>query len=230
MTEVSKILQANAEQRLITEHGVAARVAAVAEPVLLGLGYRLVRVRISGFDGCTVQVLAERPDGTMTIDDCERVSRALSPALDVADPIERAYRLEISSPGMDRPLVRRSDFERYAGHALKVELATTVTGRRRFRGVLLGIEGDSLRVRQEDGPPDQASVIMLRLDDIAEAKLLLTDALVMEALRRGKLAERAGHHGGTRKASEHSGSRKDRSENLQSGPAAGPYGIEKEGE
>ena len=77
------------------------------------MGYRLVRVRISGLDGCTVQIMAERPDGTMTVEDCETVSRALSPVLDVADPIERAYRLEVSSPGMDRPLVRRSDFERY---------------------------------------------------------------------------------------------------------------------
>src|SRR5438270_10736234 len=98
MTDANEFLQPNAEQRLITEQGVAARVAAIAEPVLLDLGYRLVRVRISGFDGCTVQVLAERPDASMTIDDCERVSRALSPALDAADPIERAYRLEISSP------------------------------------------------------------------------------------------------------------------------------------
>ena len=105
MTEASELLQPSADRRLITEQGAAARLAAIAEPVLLDLGYRLVRVRISGLDGCTVQVLAERPDGTMTIDDCERVSRALSPALDVADPIERAYRLEISSPGMDRPLV-----------------------------------------------------------------------------------------------------------------------------
>ena len=232
MTEVSEILQANAEPRLITEQGIAARVAALAEPVLVDLGYRLVRVRISGLDGCTVQVLAERPDGTMTIEDCERVSRALSPALDVADPIERAYRLEISSPGMDRPLVRRSDFERHAGHSVKVELATAITGRRRFRGVLLGIEGDSIRLRQEDGPPDQATEITLRLDDIAEAKLLLTDALVMEALRRGKSAERGGRGeaAGHPELDRRNRPRKDGRENFQSGPAAGPYGIEKEGE
>src|SRR5439155_12878902 len=103
------------EPRLIIEQGVAARVAAIAEPVLAGLGFRLVRVRISGLAGCTVQIMAERPDGTMTIEDCETVSRTLSPVFDVADPIDRAYRLEISSPGIDRPLVRRSDFERFAG-------------------------------------------------------------------------------------------------------------------
>ncbi len=100
------------EPRLVVEPGLAARVSAVAEPVLNGMGYRLVRVRVSGEAGTTVQVMAERPDGTMLIEDCEAVSRALSPVMDVADPIERAYRLEISSPGIDRPLVRRSDFER----------------------------------------------------------------------------------------------------------------------
>ena len=124
-----------AERRLIIEPGVAARVAAIAEPVLENLGYRLVRVRVSGLEGCTVQIMAERPDGTMTIEDCEIVSRALSPVLDVADPVERAYRLELSSPGIDRPLVRRSDFERYAGQVVKIEMAVAVDGRRRFRGV-----------------------------------------------------------------------------------------------
>ena len=105
------------EPRLIIEPGRAARVAALAEPVLAELGYRLVRVRVSGLAGCTVQIMAERPDGTMAVEDCEAASRALSPVLDAADPIEGAYRLEISSPGIDRPLVRRSDFDRYAGHA-----------------------------------------------------------------------------------------------------------------
>ena len=117
-----------AEPRLIVEPGLAARVAAIAEPVLESLGYRLVRVRVSGSDGCTVQIMAERPDGTMLIEDCEAASRALSPVLDVADPVDRAYRLEMSSPGIDRPLVRRSDFERYAGHVAKIEMS--VAGRR----------------------------------------------------------------------------------------------------
>src|SRR6516162_10810999 len=97
------------EPRLITEPGRAARVAALAEPVLAGLGYRLVRVRISGAAGCTVQIMTERPDGGMAIEDCEVASRALSPVFDATDPIEGRYRLEISSPGIDRPLVRRSD-------------------------------------------------------------------------------------------------------------------------
>ena len=101
-----------AEPRLVVEPGMAARVSAVAGPVLQGMGYRLVRIKISGEFGCTVQIMAERPDGSMQIDDCEAISRALSPVLDVADPIDRAYRLEISSPGIDRPLVRRSDLDR----------------------------------------------------------------------------------------------------------------------
>ena len=111
------------EPRLIVEQGLAARVASVAEPVLQGMGYRLVRVRVSGI-GMTVQIMAERPEGSMSVEDCEAASRALSPAFDVADPIDRDYRLELSSPGIDRPLVRRSDFERHAGHEAKVEMAS----------------------------------------------------------------------------------------------------------
>ncbi len=114
------------------------------------LGYRLVRARISGADGCTVQIMAERSDGTMTIEDCEAVSRALSPVLDVADLIDRAYRLEISSPGIDRPLVRKSDFDRYAGHVAKIEMDVPIAGRKRFRGLLGGIEGEAVRLARDD--------------------------------------------------------------------------------
>jgi ribosome maturation factor RimP len=178
------------ERRLITEPGRAARVAALAEPVLAGLGYRLVRVRISGSAGCTVQVMAERPDGTMTIEDCESASRALSPVLDAADPIESAYRLEISSPGIDRPLVRRSDFDRYAGHVAQVEMQVPIDGRRRFRGELNGTEGDYVRLRTGDTPATENAEILLRIDDMMEARLVLTDALIAEALRRSKHGER----------------------------------------
>jgi len=177
------------EPRLITEPGRAARVAALAEPVLAGLGYRLVRVRISGSAGCTVQIMAERPDGTLSIEDCEAASRALSPVLDVADPIESAYQLEISSPGIDRPLVRHSDFDRYAGHVAQVEMTVPVDGRRRFRGQLLGTKGDSVRIRRSDAAPDGADDV-LRIDDMMEAKLVLTDALISEALRRSKHSDR----------------------------------------
>ena len=180
-----------AEPRLIVEPGLAARVAAIVEPVLEQLSFRLVRVRISGMDGCTVQIMAERADGTMTIDDCELVSRALSPVLDVADPIERAYRLEISSPGLDRPLVRRSDFERFAGNVVKIEMAVAIDGRRRFRGRLLGVDGDKARVRRTDAAADENPDVLLAIEEMAEAKLVLTNELIAQSLKRGKEAERA---------------------------------------
>jgi ribosome maturation factor RimP len=178
------------EPRLIADSGVAARVAAIAEPVLEGLGLRLVRVRVSGTAGCTVQVMAERPDGTMTIEDCEAVSRTLSPVLDVADPIERAYRLEISSPGLDRPLVRKSDFDRYAGHLVKIEMEIPVEGRKRFRGKLAGTEGEIARIERDDAAPGEPVEVLLAIEDMNDAKLVLTDELVSDALRREKAAER----------------------------------------
>ena len=180
-----------AEPRLIVEPGLAARVAAIVEPVLEQLSFRLVRVRISGMEGCTVQIMAERPDGTMTIEDCELVSRSLSPVLDVADPIERAYRLEISSPGIDRPLVRRSDFERLAGNVVKIEMAVAIDGRRRFRGTLLGVDGDKARLRRADAAADENPDVLLPIEEMAEAKLVLTNELVAQSLKRGKEAERA---------------------------------------
>jgi ribosome maturation factor RimP len=179
-----------AEPRLVVEPGVAARVSAIAAPVLQQLGYRLVRIKISGEAGCTVQIMAERPDGSMQIEDCEAVSRALSPVLDIADPIERAYRLEISSPGIDRPLVRRSDFERYAGHLIKVEMAVAHQGRKRFRGHLAGVEGDAVRLRREDVPSGEEADVLLTMEDIGDARLVLTDELIAESMRRGKAAER----------------------------------------
>ena len=179
------------EPRLIIEPGRAARVAALVEPVLGSLGYRLVRVRISAFAGCTVQIMAERPDGSLSIEDCEAVSRALSPVLDVADPIESAYHLEISSPGIDRPLVRRSDFDRYAGYIAHVEMQAPVDGRRRFRGELIGTEGDCARIRYETNA-DESTDALLRIDDMMEAKLVLTDALIAQSLRKSKQSQRKG--------------------------------------
>jgi ribosome maturation factor RimP len=178
------------EPRLITDTGVAARVAAIAEPVLEGIGLRLVRVRVSGADGCTVQIMAERPDGSMSIEDCEDASRALSPVLDVADPIERAYRLEISSPGLDRPLVRKSDFGRYAGNVVKIEMEVPVNGRKRFRGMLNGTEGEAARVTRDDAAEGEEADVLLTIADMNDAKLVLTDDLVTLALRKEKAAER----------------------------------------
>src|SRR6516165_5910051 len=176
------------EPRLITEPGRAARVAALAEPVLAGLGYRLVRVRISGAAGCTVQIMAERPNGGMAIEDCEAASRALSPVFDAHDPVEGPYRLEISSPGIDRPLVRRSDFDRYAGHVAQIEMQVAIEGRKRFRGELAGTDGECVRLRRSDVAAGEPLEVLLRIDDMMEARLVLTDALVAESLRRSKQA------------------------------------------
>jgi ribosome maturation factor RimP len=155
-------------------------------------------VRISGAAGQTVQIMAERPDGTMTIEDCELASRTLSPVLDVADPIEGPYRLEISSPGIDRPLVRRSDFDRYAGHVAHVEMLVLVDGRRRFRGELAGTDGDCVRLRRSDAAAGEPLEVLLRIDDMMEARLVLTEALIAESLRRSKQEERAARARGSR--------------------------------
>jgi ribosome maturation factor RimP len=181
---------APAEPRLITEPGLPARVAVIAEPVIEQLGYRLVRIRVSSAEGCTVQIMAERPDGSMTVEDCEAVSRALSPVLDVADPIDRAYRLEISSPGIDRPLVRKSDFERFTGHLVKIETAMPVHGRKRFRGTLAATEGEAARIRRDDAAGGEVAEVLIPIEEMIEAKLVLTDDLVAEALRREKSAKR----------------------------------------
>ena len=179
-----------AEPRLVVEPGAAARVSAVAGPVLQGMGYRLVRIKISGEAGCTVQIMAERPDGSMQIEDCEAISRALSPVLDIADPIDRAYRLEISSPGIDRPLVRRSDFERFTGHLVKIEMAVAHLGRKRFRGQIAGVEGGAVRLTRDDIKAGEDADVQLTMEDIADARLVLTDELIAESMRRGKAAER----------------------------------------
>ena len=161
-----------ASVRFAVEHGQAGEIATIAEPILEGLGFRLVRVKISGGDeGPVVQVMAERPDGTMAIEDCETVSRDLSAVFDTFDPISSAYRLEVSSPGIDRPLVRASDFDDWSGHEVKLELKEPVSGRKRWRGE---IEGLGL---QTVGFP---------VTLIAEARLVLTDALIREALRASK--------------------------------------------
>ena len=180
------------EHRIITETGVAARVAHIVEPVIAGLGYRLVRVKLSASNGATLQIMAERPDGTMTIEDCERLSQDLSPALDVEDPISQAYNLEISSPGIDRPLVRRSDFERAVGQSAKVEMARPVGGRKHFKGVIAAIEGDAVRFALDamPKPGKDTGEALLPLADIGEAKLMLSDELVRETLRKEKQATR----------------------------------------
>jgi ribosome maturation factor RimP len=173
------------DERLITETGVAARVAAVVEPVIGDLGFRLVRIKVTAQNGCTVQIMAEREDGTMSVADCESVSRAVSPVLDLEDPIGRAYYLEVSSPGIDRPLVRAGDFNRWAGYDAKVEMAVPVAGRKRFRGIVRGAEGGEAVIALPDAKEGEEPLVRLPLADIGEARLVLTDELVRESLRRG---------------------------------------------
>jgi ribosome maturation factor RimP len=164
---------------------LAAQFAALVEPVLAELGYRLVRVTISGRNGSTVQIMAERPDGTMTVEDCAVVSRQVSPLLDAHDPMPGRYILEVSSPGIDRPLVRRSDFETWASHEAKIEVKELVFGRKRFRGVLEGLKDEEVLITVEFDPSGH-QVVGLPIALIAEARLVLTDQLVREALRRSK--------------------------------------------
>lgn len=166
------------DQRFVVETGKAAEIAALCEPVLDELGFRLVRVLVTGRDGGTVQVMAEREDGTMTVEDCADISRRVSPLLDAYDPMPGEYHLEISSPGIDRPLVRPSDFETWAGHEAKIELKQPIEGRRRFRGEIEGYQAGEarLRVALEKGAKPQ--VIGFPLALIGEAKLVLTEALL----------------------------------------------------
>jgi len=173
------------EERIIKEMGLEARIATIVEPVLVDLGFRMVRVRITGLNGMTVQIMAERPDGTMGIHECEEISRNIAPVLDAEDPISKAYHLEVSSPGVDRPLVRISDFDRWSGHVVKLELAVPNEGRRRYRGILLGTKGEQpdvkVGVEIPDAAPGQENKAWLALDTISEAKLIMTDKLMEEA-------------------------------------------------
>jgi ribosome maturation factor RimP len=180
------------EPRLIEESGQALRVGRIVAPTLRSLGLRLVRVKISAADGCTVQIMAERPDGTMSIEDCEQASQAISPVLDVEDPISQAYRLELSSPGVDRPLVRLSDFERGIGHEAKIELSRPLDGRKRFRGLIDGADAGRepvVRLIVEGGEAGPAT-IALPVKEMGEARLVLTEALIRETLRREKAAKK----------------------------------------
>ncbi len=171
------------EPRLIAEKGLEARIASIVEPVIDDLGFDLVRVRVTGQNGCTVQIMAEQSDGTMAIDGCEAISRAVSPALDVEDPVDREYHLEVSSPGIDRPLVRKRDFAAWTGHDAKLELAVPMEGRRRFRGLLDGVFEEEVQLVLPDVPKDQEAVVRVPLNNLSEAKLVMTDKLMDLALK-----------------------------------------------
>jgi ribosome maturation factor RimP len=166
------------EKRYIRETALEARIARIVEPVANDMGYALVRVKVTAENGCTLQIMAEDENGRFTIDDCERLSKDLSPILDVEDPIDREYHLEVSSPGIDRPLVRARDFKHYVGHEARVELADMVEGRKRFRGLIQRADDLSVTIRLPDAPKDTDPDHRLALANIAEAKLIMTDALI----------------------------------------------------
>jgi ribosome maturation factor RimP len=169
-----------------SEGGLAERLRAAISPVVAGMGFRLVRVRFVTGGRPRVQVMAERADGSMTVEDCASLSQALSAVLDVEDPIHGEYTLEVSSPGIDRPLTSLEDFARFAGRTARAELKGLKDGRRRFRGVLRGIEGQDVLIEEEGG-----AIVRLPFPAIEEAKLVLTDELVAESLKKERRAKRA---------------------------------------
>ena len=180
-----------ASARLVKEEGLDARVADVVAPVIEDMGFRLVRARMIDHNGLTMQIMAERPDGTMSVGECEAISKALSPVLDVEDPVAQAYNLELSSPGIDRPLVRRSDFETWTGHIAKIETAYLLEGRKRFRGHLVKVEGDAVVLRRDNAAKGEEKEAVIPFDAIAAANLVLTDELIREALKRDKALRKA---------------------------------------
>lgn len=179
------------DDRIIRETGIDARIAAIVAPVLDGMGFRLVRARLLNQNGLTLQVMAERNDGTMTVEDCEEVSRQLSPVLDVEDPIEKAYHLEVSSPGIDRPLVRKSDFEEAAGHLVKIETEVPVGGRKRYRGRIVEAGAEEFALETDQVSYGGEPVVRIGYDMLADARLVLTDELIRDALKKDKAARRA---------------------------------------
>ena len=166
------------EKRYIKETGLEARIARIVEPVANDLGYSLVRIKVTQENGCTLQIMAEDATGRFTITDCEKLSKDLSPVLDVEDPIDREYHLEVSSPGIDRPLVRARDFEAFVGHEAKIELSDMLDGRRRFRGIIKGVDTESVILTLPDAPKGEDPDHRLPLILLGEAKLVMTDALL----------------------------------------------------
>lgn len=177
------------EPRFIVETGLDRRVAEIIEPTIEQLGYRLVRVRMSAQNGLTLQIMCERNDGTMTVEDCEAVSMAVSPVLDVEDPIDKAYHLEVSSPGIDRPMVRRSDFSRWLGHLVKCETSILIDSRKRFRGKIVAADAEGFTIERDQPAYGEEPSVIIPFTALAEAKLILTDDLIRDALRADKQAK-----------------------------------------
>ena len=165
---------------LIAKTNIDKRLAEIITPVIEDLGFELVRVRLQGGNSATLQIMAEKPEGGIEVDDCAAISTAVSATLDVEDPIEDAYTLEVSSPGIDRPLTRLKHFDTWAGYEAKLETAEMIDGRKRFKGPLAGTEGDEVLIEIEEG------TIGLKFDWLAEAKLVLTDELIRDVLKARK--------------------------------------------
>ena len=165
---------------LIAKTSMDRRLAEIITPVIEDMGYELVRVRLMGGNTATLQIMADKPEGGIEVDDCAKISTAVSATLDVEDPIEDAYTLEVSSPGIDRPLTRLKDFDAWQGYVAKIETTNTIDGRKRFKGVLAGTEGDEVLIEIEEG------TIGLHFDWLADAKLVLTDDLIRDVLRARK--------------------------------------------
>ena len=168
---------------LIAKTAMDRRLAEIITPVIEDLGCELVRVRLMSGKSPLLQVMADKPDGGIEVDDCAEISNAISAIMDVEDPISDAYTLEVSSPGIDRPLTRIKDFELFEGYEAKLETAELIDGRRRFKGELAGVEEDEVLINVEEG------TIGLKFDWLSDAKLVLTDDLIREMLKQRKSAE-----------------------------------------
>ena len=167
---------------LIAKAAIDKRMAEILTPVIEGLGFELVRVRLMSGKESTLQLMVQRPDGAIEVDECAQISTAVSAVLDVEDPILDAYTLEVSSPGIDRPLTRLKDFDQWEGYEAKIETTELIDGRRRFKGELAGIEGDEVLINIDEG------TIGLQFDWLSDAKLVLTDDLIKEMLKQRKAA------------------------------------------
>ncbi len=171
---------------LIAKTAMDRRLADIIIPVIEGLGFELVRIRLMGGQTRTLQIMADRPDGGIEVDECGEISTAVSAVLDVEDPIEENYILEVSSPGIDRPLTRLKDFEMWKGWEARLETTELIDGRRRFKGMLAGVEGDEVLIEIEEGK--ETLTIGLQFDWLSDAKLILTDDLIAEMLRQKKVS------------------------------------------
>ncbi|AOZ68173.1 ribosome maturation factor RimP [Rhodobacter xanthinilyticus] len=169
---------------LIAKTAIDRRLAEIVGPTIEGLGFELVRIRLQGGRHPLLQIMADRPEGGIDVDDCAAISTAVSAVLDVEDPIEDNYTLEVSSPGIDRPLTRLKDFDAWEGYEVKIETTEQIDGRRRFKGLLRGTEGDEVLLEIEDH--GETITIGLNFDWLSDAKLVLTDELIAEMLRQRK--------------------------------------------